>query len=294
MIASQDARAVVAEVTARLQSAGVPSATADARWLVSHILGTSPAGLAFAGPLDPAELAAVDEATSRRERREPLQHILGTAPFGDLDLVVGPGVFVPRPETEVLAQYAIDWARRQEQCLSVVDACSGSGALALAIACHTEAEVVAIEASAAALPWLERNVTALSPRFTARGCEVTVVAGDCADPGSWPEVATVDLVVANPPYIPDGCIPRDPEVREHDPAAALFGGPDGFDVIRPLIDRAHEALRPGGLLLIEHGDEQGEPEGVPALIRRRGGFADVVDRQDWSGRPRFTSAVRRD
>ncbi len=287
-----DARQVVVDVADRLREAGVPSAAADARWIVGHVLGASPAGLAFAGPVDADELAAIDAAVARRGRREPLQHILGTAPFGDLDLAVGPGVFVPRPETEVMAQFAIGLLRDLARPAVVIDACSGSGALAIALACHAPAEVVAIESSTDALPWLERNVADQRPRFAARGSSVTVVAGDVLDPASW-QSSPADLVVSNPPYIPDDCVPRDPEVRDHDPAVALFGGPDGFALVRPLIGRASVALRPGGVLLLEHGDDQGEPEGVPALIRADGSFHDVVDHPDWSGRPRFTSAVRR-
>lgn len=286
-----DARQVVVSVGERLRAAGVPSADADARWIVAHVLGASPAGLAFAGPVDAGELAAIDAAVSRREKREPLQHILGTAPFGDLDLAVGPGVFVPRPETEVMAQYAITWLQGLDRPAAVIDACSGSGALALAVACHAPASVTAIESSEAALPWLERNVAEQRPRFAARGSEVRIVRGDATDPESW-SCSPADLVLSNPPYIPDGCVPRDPEVRDHDPAVALFGGPDGFSVVRPLIERAAAALRPGGMLLIEHGDDQGEPDGVPALIRSDGSFHDVVDHPDWARRPRFTSAVR--
>ena len=160
------------------------------------------------------------------------------------------------------------------------------------IACHVPATVTAIESSPDALPWLQGNVTAQAPRFTHLGSDVVVVPGDATDRALWPASASVDLVVSNPPYIPDGCIPRDPEVRDHDPAVALFGGPDGFDVVRPLIRCAAEALRPGGLLLIEHADDQGEPDGVPALVRDLGAFTVVSDHDDWSGKPRFTSAER--
>ncbi len=287
-----DAREVVAAVTETLRAADVPSSAVDARWIVCHVLGTSPASLAFAGDLTPDELAAIEEAARRRASREPLQHILGTAPFGDLDLAVGPGVFVPRPETEVMAQYVINHLSGLDRSTVVVDACSGSGALAIAVACHVPALVTAIEASPDAVPWLERNVAAQRPRFVGRGSQIEVVAGDVADPSLWPPAASVDLVVSNPPYIPDGCVPRDPEVRDHDPAVALFGGPDGFAVIRPLVAEAAAALRPGGLLVIEHADDQGEPDGVPALLRAQGAFSDVTDHPDWAGRPRFTSSVR--
>ena len=201
---------------------------------------------------------------------------------------------MPRPETEAVAQFALRWLHDQadDRAQRVVDACSGSGALALALACHAPrgVHVTAIEASREAMPWLLRNVAALAPRFEARGAVVDAVAGDVGDAAVWPE--DVDLVVGNPPYIPEGCIPRDPEVRDHDPAMALFGGPDGFTVVRPLVERAAAALRVGGLLLIEHGDEQGEPDGVPHLFRETGRFVDVADHEDLAGRPRFTSALR--
>ncbi len=287
-----DVRRVVADATEQLKAAGVPSAASDARWLVCHLLGTSPAGLLFAGPVTDDERSEIDAAVTRRAAREPLQHILGTAPFGDLDLAVGPGVFVPRPETEVMAQYALDWLQRLDRRAEVVDACSGSGALALAVACHVPAHVTAIEASDDALQWLARNVTAHADRVAAKGSAVTIVAADVTLSAPWPRPESVDLVVCNPPYIPDNCIPRDPEVRDHDPAMALFGGRDGFDVVRPVIAHAEAVLRPGGLLLIEHADDQGEPEGVPGLIRAHGAFTDVSDHPDWAGRPRFTSALR--
>lgn len=285
--------AFVADVTARLRAASVPSAAAEARWLVSHFLGTSPAGLAFAGPLSEDEIARIDDAVAQRQKRVPLQHIMGSAPFGDLDLEVGPGVFVPRPETEVMADFAVRTLRQWPAPSVVVDACSGSGALALAVACHVAADVTAIEASAAALTWLRRNVDSLRPRWAHRGSTVTVTAGDVGATGSWPPPGTVDLVVSNPPYIPDACVPREPEVRDHDPPMALFGGADGFDVVRPLVARAAEALRTGGLLLVEHSDEQGGPDGLPGLLGHTGCFDDVVDHPDFAGRPRFTSAVRR-
>lgn len=285
--------ALVAEVAARLRAAEVPSAAVEARWIVSHFLGTSPAALVFAGPLSDDERESIEAAVTRRVSREPLQHILGIAPFGDLELAVGPGVFIPRPETEVMAQFALSWLAGLDRPAVVVDACSGSGALALAVACHVRAEVTAIEISTAADVWLQRNVAALKPRFSHRGSVVTVVRGDVAAADTWPASGSVDLVVSNPPYVPLGCVPRDPEVRDHDPQVALFGGTDGFDIVRPLVVRASAALRPGGVILIEHADDQGEPGGVPALLRRSGRFADIADHADFAGRPRFTSAVRR-
>ncbi len=288
-----DARQITGEVTRRLQGAEVPGATADARWIVAHVLRTSPAGLAFAGPVSDDELAQIEAATDRRVSREPLQHILGSAPFGDLELAVGPGVFVPRPETELLAQYVLTWLADQERRpLRVLDACSGSGALALALACHAPpgTQVTAIESSADALPWLRRNVASLAPRFEARGSRVEIVAADATDVTCWP--SDLDLVVSNPPYIPDGCVPREPEVRDHDPAVALFGGPDGFQVVRPLVAHAAIALRPGGLLAVEHSDDQGGPDGVPGLLAATDSFDEVTDHPDLNGRPRFTTAVR--
>lgn len=219
--------------TARLATAGVPSPASDVRWLASHVLGVPPAQLALVDGADQAQIEQIDELVRRRERREPLQHILGTAPFLDLELVVGPGVFVPRPETEVLAAHVIDWLSHHASAPpKVVDLCTGSGALALAIACHVpHAHVIGVDVSPAALHYARRNAAALAGRIAANSAKAQFVEADVTRSPRHP-VEAADVVVANPPYIPTGAVPRDPEVRDFDPELALFGGPDGFTVVR--------------------------------------------------------------
>ena len=217
----------------------------------------------------------------------PLQHLTGTAPFRHLELAVGPGVFVPRPETEQLAGWALEQLRGLTVPL-VVDLGSGSGALALSIAQeHPRARVVAVEGDPAAIEWTRHNAA----RRAAEGdTPIEVVAGNMTDPALLRELdGQVDVVVSNPPYVPDEAVlPR--EVADHDPPLALWGGPDGLDVVRGLLDTAARLLRPGGALGIEHADQQGSA--LPALVRAHGAWTDVADHPDLAGRPRFTTARR--
>jgi release factor glutamine methyltransferase len=227
----------------------------------------------------------------RRAHREPLQHIVGSTPFRRIDLAVGPGVFVPRPETELVAQSALDELHHLDaDDTLVVDLCSGSGALALSIAVECPSvHVHAVELSDDAVLWLRRNVEELQLRDR--------VAVHHADAASAPEGfdGLVDVLVCNPPYIPTGATIRDREAAEHDPPLALWGGQDGLDVVRSVIANAERLLRPGGLLLIEHADVQGET--LPALLAARLAdgrqcWTEVADHRDLNDLPRFTSARR--
>ena len=222
----------------------------------------------------------------QRADRVPLQHLTGRAPFRHLELAVGPGVFVPRPETEALVSWALDRLTGAEPL--VVDLGSGSGAIALSIAQeHPGARVVAVERDPLAIEWTRTNAAA---RRSAGDSAVEVLAGDMTDPGLLRELdGAVDLVVSNPPYVPDGAgLPR--EVADHDPPLALWGGPDGLDVVRGLLGTAARLLRAGGGLGVEHADVQGTA--LPALVRAHGAFTDVADHPDLSGRPRFTTAQK--
>jgi release factor glutamine methyltransferase len=223
----------------------------------------------------------------QRADRVPLQHLTGRAPFRHLELAVGPGVFVPRPETEQLTGWALDRLAGLDAPV-VVDLGTGSGAIALSIAHeHPGARVTAVERDAEAIEWARHNALA---RADAGDRPVEVLAGDMTDPQLLRELdGTVDVVVSNPPYVPEGArVPR--EVADHDPPLALWGGPDGLDVVRGLLVTAARLLRPGGWLGIEHADAQGES--LPALVRRHGAFTDVEDHPDLAGRPRFTTARR--
>ncbi len=271
-----------------LGAAHVPTPDADAELLLAHVLGISrgqvQAKVVTGAGVASDERLAYLEAVERRAAREPLQHITGVAPFRSLELSVGPGVFVPRPETEFVAQLAIDALQAVASPSPLaVDLGTGSGALALALATEVpHASVVAVENSPRAFVWAKENVRRVGAR------NLRLVFADLAE--ALPELdGTVDVLVSNPPYIPDDAIPRDPEVRLHDPAAALYGGPDGLDVVRALSLRALALVRPGGALVIEHGELQGAE--LRALLDADGWHATATHR-DLLGRDRATTALR--
>lgn len=282
---------LLAEATEVLAAAGVPSPRVDAELLAAHVLGMTRGRLATAPDLDTAQEHAYRELVARRAAREPLQHLTGVAPFRYELLAVGPGVFIPRPETEQLVMWGLSWLRAREiEAPRVVDLCAGSGAIAVSIAAEKSgATVVAVEQSPAALPWLRRNAEAAR---LAPGSRVIVVAGDATDPAVLADLdGTVDLVLTNPPYVPQLDRPAlPPEVAEHDPPEALFAGPDGLDVIRPLIGRIATLLRPGGAFAMEH--DETHVHVVPALVAADGRFEQIEGHTDLARRPRFTSAVR--
>jgi release factor glutamine methyltransferase len=272
---------VLAKATARLAGAGVASPRVDAELLAADALGVGRGRLLLMDTVRADELARFTALVERRAQRIPLQHLLGTAAFRHLELAVGDGVFVPRPETELLAGWGIEHTAPGA---TVVDLCSGTGAIALSVADEAEpGRVVAVERSVAALDYLRRNAAA----FPA----VRVVAGDVTDPDLMAQCrGGVDVLLCNPPYVPDGtAVP--PEVAGHDPAEAVFGGADGLVVIRPVIALAAALLRPGGVVGIEHDDVHARA--VPDLLRADGRFADVVAHRDLTGRPRFATARRR-
>jgi release factor glutamine methyltransferase len=264
----------------------VDSARVDAELLAAHVLNVPRGRLALVDEFTPAQRDRFDQLIRLRARRVPLQHLTGTAPFRHLDLAVGPGVFVPRPETEVLAGWGVEIAKNDKARI-IVDLCSGSGAIALAVAHEVpQARVYAVEQAPEALDWLRRNASA---RAQAGDPPVTVVAGDATDPATLAELdGQVDLVLCNPPYVPRSA--RVPPEVAHDPAAAVFGGADGLAVIRPLVVRAAALLRPGGWFGIEH--DEGQAAAVPAVLAGTGTFTDIIDRPDLAGRPRFTTARR--
>lgn len=268
--------------TERLGGAGIESARVDAELLAAELFGMERRDLVLhlADEIDEAGAADYDGMVGRREAREPLQYIVGTAPFRYLLLDVGPGVFVPRPETELLVDVVVPFLQPLGAA-TVVDLCSGSGALAFAVDDEApDARVLAVEKDADALGWLRRN---------ALETDVEVVDGDVADPNLLAELAGgVDAVVSNPPYVPAGT-GVSPEVRA-DPAIAVFGGPDGLSVIPAVIACAGRLLRQGGQFVMEHDETQGEA--VPALLAADGRWTMVTDHLDLAGRPRYVVAVR--
>ncbi|GAA2612657.1 peptide chain release factor N(5)-glutamine methyltransferase [Paractinoplanes durhamensis] len=266
------------DATAVLAAAGVESPRVDAEWLAAHVLEISRGRLLLVDAMRPDELHRFTTLVAERARRIPLQHLLGTAAFRHLELSVGDGVFIPRPETELLAGWGID---RTAPGAVVVDLCSGTGAIALSVADESKAaEVYAVERSPVALSFLRRNAAA----FPA----VRVVEGDVTDPALLAALAgRVDVLLCNPPYVPEGT-PVPPEVADHDPAEAVFGGADGLSVIRPVIALAATLLKSGGHVGIEHDDVHGDA--VPELLRADGRFTEVAAHPDLTGRPRFATA----
>jgi len=271
-----------------LSAAGISDPEVDADLLIGHVLGQSrgeiQAGSILNRPVSEADAAAIDILLARRSTREPLQHITGRAPFRSLSLRVGPGVFVPRPETEQVAQFAIDALRSMPDPDPIgVDLGTGSGAIALAMATEVpHARIFAIENSPEAFPWTTRNFEEAAAGNT------TLAFGDLA--GAFVELdGTVAVVISNPPYIPADAIPRDPEVRLFDPAQALFGGVDGLDVVRSVSATGLRLLRPGGVLVIEHGEFQGTD--IRALLAADGWRAAATHR-DYTSRDRGTTALR--
>jgi release factor glutamine methyltransferase len=269
-----------------LRAAGVPSPEYDAAELLAHVLGTTRSRLQLDEPeLTAAQAAAYDALIARRAAREPLQHLTGSTGFRYVDLEVGPGVFVPRPETELLAGWAIEQATRLVSTSStgevvVVDLCTGSGAIARAVAHELPAaKVYAVELDERAHEWAVRNLA---------GTGVELRHGDMTD--AFPELdGTVDIVVCNPPYIPlEAWESVAPEARDHDPHLALFSGEDGLDAIRILERRAAALLKDGGVVGAEHADVQGES--APAVFAATGRWRDVRDNLDLAGRPRFVTA----
>jgi release factor glutamine methyltransferase len=265
--------------TARLAAAGCVSAEAEARWLLEEVLEL-PAGAAVArraAPLPPEAAHALEGMVARRVAGEPLQYVIGWAPFGSLRIQVGPGVFVPRPETELVAYRAASHLRAAGAPATAVDLCTGSGAIACFLAeAVPDARVLATEVDERALVWARRNLKRRA---------VELLEGDLDEPLPDELRSRVDVLVANVPYVPSGAIPLLPrDVREHEPMVALDGGPDGLDVLRRLAGRAGRWLAPGGWLVCEIGDDQGE---ATTALLERAGLVDVAIHPDLTGRNRM-------
>ncbi len=280
--------AAVASARAALAAEGITSPEVDAVELAALALGSDAPEvrrrMVLRDPADDAFLDTYDGLVAERCARIPLQHLTGRAHFRRLTLAVGPGVFVPRPETEVVAGFAIEAARAAGERPVVVDLCTGSGVIALAVADEVPGALVhAVELTADAHAWAEHNLRASGLAVDLRHGDATVAFPDLE--------GGVDVVVSNPPYIPVGALPVDPEVRDHDPEPALYGGSaDGLAVPLAVAARAAVLLRAGGVLVMEHADSQGVA--LPAALGATGSWDEVVDHRDLAGRPRVTVAVR--
>jgi release factor glutamine methyltransferase len=282
-VSSRVTSRLLREASGRLASAGVASPEHDAAELLAHVLGTTRPQLALVDDVTDGQATEYDALVARRVLREPLQHLVGTAAFRYVELAVGPGVFVPRPETELLAGWAVEQARAAadgDRSPVVVDLCTGSGAVALSVATEVpEAEVHAVELDEPAVDWAARNLA---------GSGVDLRQGDMAE--AFPDLdGSVDVVVCNPPYIPlEAYESVEAEARDHDPQLALFSGRDGLDALRVVETVAARLLRPGGVAGAEHADVQGES--APAVFAARDRWSDVRDHEDLAGRPRFVTA----
>ncbi len=302
-------RDILVDSQRRLSNAGIESASTESAELLAHVLGVPRNRLFMQDSIDEEDRVAFERLLAKRLNRIPLQHITGTAPFRRIELKVGPGVFIPRPESELVAEAAIRFLRECENPIAV-DLCSGSGAIALSLALEVPgARVVGVELSADSFVWLQQNVN----RFD---CEIPVEihqvdATDFTASVFFELAGKCDVVTCNPPYIPIDMTPRDPEVRIHEPAVALYGGSDGLDVIRGIVNTAAMLLKSGGLLVVEHADVQGADAGDASVVNLlkqahldeelttyvRGIlgeplFAEVTDRLDFNQRPRFSMATR--
>lgn len=322
-VGTQTVGALLREIRDRLDAAGIDHPAADAELILGHVLGESRGrvqALAVTGAgIRTEDREAARELASERAARVPLQHLTGRAPFRGIELSVGPGVFVPRPETETVAQFAIDALTAVPDPSPIaVDLCTGSGAIALAIAQEVPtSRVWAVEKSREAHAWAERNVAALGagrvelllgdvreldPRTGAEAAAGRAVPAGIPAPETQrprtraglaaafaPLAGRVHVLVSNPPYVPEGMVPRDPEVREHDPELALYGGEDGLDLVRVISRVARELVVPGGTLVLEHAETQGAA--IRALLTADGWRAAATHR-DLTLRDRATTALR--
>ncbi len=273
-------RCAIDSATTLLAEAGIDSARNDAEELAAHLAGTQRGRLALLAPPDDTFFDRYRATIADRSRRVPLQHLTGTAAFGPLTLTVGPGVFIPRPETESILEWAV--GQRLPHAPVIVDLCTGSGALALGVARHwPHARVIGVDDSEVALEYARSNAT---------GTAVELLHADVTGPGVLSELdGGVDLLVSNPPYVPDGA-ELEPEVIDHDPSHAVFGGPDGMAVIGPIVKLAERLLRPGGLFAIEHDDTTSSA--TVELLSETASFDAIVSHDDLTGRPRFVTARR--
>jgi len=292
-------RQMLAEATDRLKDAGIETARYDARLLFAEACDTSPRDIDKALLMGDGfeasdrQLADFHSMMDRRASREPLQYIVGHVPFRYLDLQVGPGVFIPRQETEVVVQAGIDWLTRESlYAPKVVDLCAGSGAIGLSIVTEVRgAEVWAVEKYPETLAWTKRNAKLVAGNDPAAGYNYHLQAGDATDTTTLAALdGSVDLVVTNPPYVPMSQPPQQPEVRDYDPQAALYGGSaDGTLIPEQIVRRSAALLRKGGALVLEHDITQADRMLTYALSN---GFSQARTGLDYTSRPRYLFAIK--
>ncbi len=291
---SKVTRSVLVDIELRLKNANVSSPRFDAESLVAFVLNTSRNRVGLIAEISDDQYREIEKLVEKRVRRIPLQHLIGEQGFRHLVLKVGPGVFIPRPETEILVESVIRYIKEiNKEKVLVIDYCSGSGAIALSIAKECpNVEVFAIEKSIDAYKYLESNYQNYEKEITAHNSKVNLINADIKDELEELTnlIGKIDVVVSNPPYIPDNMVPKEIEVKDHDPAIALYGGKDGLEIVRIVIDNSQKLLKKGGLVAIEHSDIQGNPDvelSVPYLLKETNCFEKVEDRKDLNALPRY-------
>ena len=297
---SRVTRSVLVDIELRLKNANVSSPRFDAESLVAFVLNTSRNRVGLISEISDEQYRDIEKLVEKRVRRIPLQHLTGEQGFRHLVLSVGPGVFIPRPETEILVESVIRYIKdRNQDRIIVVDFCSGSGAIALSIAKEcSNVEVFAIEKSTEAFKYLEINYQKYKEEITSHNCIVHLIH---ADINSEIEVLNnlfgqIDVVVSNPPYIPEKMVPKEIEVKDHDPSIALYGGKDGLEIVRVVVQKANKLLKKGGLLAIEHSDLQGNPDNefsVPYILKETDSFEKIEDRKDLNALPRYCVGIKK-
>ncbi|MFM9095361.1 MAG: peptide chain release factor N(5)-glutamine methyltransferase [Actinomycetes bacterium] len=291
---SKVTRSVLVDIELRLKNANVSSPRFDAESLVAFVLNTSRNRVGLISEISDEQYREIEKLVEKRVRRIPLQHLLGEQGFRHLVLNVGPGVFIPRPETEILVESVIRYIKdKNQERLLVVDYCSGSGAIALSIAKEcSNVEVFAIEKSVEAFKYLETNYQRYKEEISSQNSKVHLINADINHQIEELDnlIGQIDVVVSNPPYIPENMVPKEIEVKDHDPGLALFGGKDGLEIVRIVINKSQRLLKKGGLVAIEHSDLQGNPDqelSVPYLLKESNSFEKIEDRKDLNALPRY-------
>ena len=292
-----EVRALIKQATQKLAEAGCVSPQNDAELLLAFVLQIERNELAAVESIASDQENKFTELVSKRAQRIPLQHLTGSAYFRYLSLQVGPGVFIPRPETELLVQAGLDELAKVEGPKLAVDLCSGSGAVALSLALESPNTTVhAVELSPVAFSWFEKNLHSYSEQLARLNSSVIPYNDDATSRDLLNKfLGLVDVVLSNPPYIPDAMIPREPEVRDFDPDLALYGGEDGLVIARKVSLVAADLLKPNGFFAMEHADVQSE-SAVQMLTRITNDgqplWSNIKDNFDYNQLPRFVSAYR--
>lgn len=297
---SKVTRSVLVDIELRLKNANVSSPRFDAESLVAFVLNTSRNRVGLISEISDEQYREIEKLVEKRVRRIPLQHLIGEQGFRHLVLNVGPGVFIPRPETEILVESVIRYIKdKNQERILVVDYCSGSGAIALSIAKEcSNIEVFAIEKSIEAFKYLETNHQKYNEEINSHNSIVHLINADVKSEIEELNNLTgqFDVVVSNPPYIPEKMVPKEIEVKDHDPSIALYGGKDGLEIVRVVVQKANKLLKKGGLLAIEHSDLQGNPDdelSVPYLLKESNGFEKIEDRKDLNALPRYCVGIKK-